>query len=262
MVFRTCPTCQGYCLKLQWLCRTHETLWKFVPGSLFEFCGRMSSKRCEPLQLWPWQHWLRCGRDKLLSACHSFVLLQLSGRDALWHWGLRYGATTVVEGFLDGRFVQQTLWLIDLTCVCVETSLCMWLQIEIHGEAVDKVFGTQAFANTVERAWLHSWKPLVSSFHWWTQSTQTTTPERSAGTLALGSSLYQTKRSPCAGYDHLDSRVLHSRWGDEEDCPEGLAHFHGSCCVFYLPSLFLRIAAIWLVLINPQHLGCWFLNDR
>ena len=65
-------------------------------------------------------------------------------------------------------------------CMCWNFFKGMILQIEIHGEAVDKVFGTQAFANTVERAWLHSWKPLVSSFHWWTQSTQTTTPERSA----------------------------------------------------------------------------------
>ena len=124
MVFRTRPTCQGCCLKLPWLCRTHETLWKFVGGSLFKFCvGRMSSKRCEPLQLWPWQHWLRCGWDELLpAACHSYML-QLPGCDALWYWGLRYGATTIVEGFPDCSFAQQTLWLIDLTCVCDEPSL-------------------------------------------------------------------------------------------------------------------------------------------
>ncbi len=49
-----------------------------------------------------------------------------------------------------------------------------------YSKVPDNVFGTQAFANTVERVWLRSRKPLVSSFHWWTQSTQTTTPERSA----------------------------------------------------------------------------------
>ena len=54
--------------------------------------------------------------------------------------------------------------LLPSPCICLVVSFAVALP--------------EAFASTAARAWPPSWRPLASSFPWWTPSMPTTTPER------------------------------------------------------------------------------------